>query len=68
MTVSGVEETHPLYDVPYYRPKNLLPNNSPLSVYGLIELQSLRDNFAVRKNGLIVDVNLFKNEKTKWMR
>ncbi|CBY40394.1 unnamed protein product [Oikopleura dioica] len=66
VNVTGVEETHPLFGVPYFSPANLLPEKSKLTVYGLIQLQALKDQFAIPKNGLIVNTNWFKN--FEWRR
>jgi len=61
-----VEETHPLFDVPYFKPTNLLPEKSKLAVFGLIQLQALKDSFDAPKNGLTVEKTWF--EKFEWRR
>ena len=61
-----VEETHPLFGVPYFKPTNLLPAQSNLAVFGLIQLQALKDSFDAPKNGLTVEKTWF--EKFEWRR
>ena len=61
-----VEETHPLFDVPYFKPTNLLPETSKLAVFGLIQLQALKDSFDTPKNSLTVEKTWF--EKFEWRR